>query len=135
MLFEVEGFIVSSVLTASHHMLPCTPMPLREPKEHQKALRDPTNHEVSIYASKSRSRCVCTTDGRSNRLLTKRQLNGRPRGRGPLSIRHALERRVFHRAASIAETGDRAVVRPASKLLLHCLRQHWSIDVRVCGGF
>lgn len=41
---------------------------------------------------------------------------------------------VFDTSSCIAESWDRSVVRPTSELLLHCLRQSWSLHIRVLGS-
>ena len=48
---------------------------------------------------------------------------------------YAPKGRVFYASSSITETSNRAVVGPACKLLLHCLREHWAIDERVSRRF
>ena len=47
----------------------------------------------------------------------------------------ALERGVLDTATSVAQAGYGSVVRPACKLLLHGLREHRAVDVRVGGCF
>lgn len=44
---------------------------------------------------------------------------------------HATKARVFDATTSIPKTCDGAIVRPAGKLLLHCLRQHRSFHIRI----
>lgn len=44
---------------------------------------------------------------------------------------HTSERRIFHTATSVSEACNRAVVGPACKLLLHRLREHRAIHVRI----
>lgn len=50
-----------------------------------------------------------------------------------LSACNAPKRWIFYTATSISEARNRAIVGPACELLLHCLRQYRSLDVRVRG--
>lgn len=44
---------------------------------------------------------------------------------------HTSKRRILDTATCISQTGNRPVVGPTSKLLLHCLREHRAINIRV----
>jgi hypothetical protein len=49
------------------------------------------------------------------------------------SLLNTPKRWIPNTAARITQTCNRSIIRPASKLLLHGLREHWSFDVRILG--
>lgn len=53
----------------------------------------------------------------------------------PLSLCDTFKRRILDGPSGIAKSSNWTIVRPAGKLLLHCLGKHGSFYVRVRRGF
>ena len=53
---------------------------------------------------------------------------------GP-SLLYAIKRRILDTPTGISQPSNRTIVRPTSELLLHGLRQHRTLDVRIFGYF
>lgn len=52
-----------------------------------------------------------------------------------LRLLDAAERWIPHTTASITQPGHGSVVGPAGKLLLHGLREYWSLNIRILRYF